>query len=277
METVCGFTCDIFDKAMKFPNQKQTFLRQLSEYELELVVDGDGETRINGKAYRLTPGMFICARPGETRISRIDKFRCYFIHCSLPTDSPYLDVLHAAPNVFRLIDAERYRAIFEDLIHHDLGHPEGADPDYLTAKMLELFYFIRRDTPRNLHFLEQYADSDKEFITKAIRFMKDNYEKPIHLCDIAQEIGYSPNYFHHVFTSVMGITPQKYLSDIRIRRAKEELVRTQKPLIDIALDCGFSSQSYFDMQFRRATLLTPYQYRKSHIERYGAAKEVSEG
>lgn len=270
MKPVCDFTCGIFDKSIKFKNQKKTFLRRLCGYELELIVEGEGETLIDDRAHRLAPGIFICARPGQTRVSRLEKFRCYYIHCTLPEDSEYHEMLCAAPNVFRLIDAERYRAIFEDLISHELRHPEGMDPDYLAAKMLELFYYIRRDSARNRQLPAQYAETAEPCIGQAIHYMKENYGSPMHLRDIAAHVGYSPNYFHHVFTAVMGITPQKYLTDIRIRRAKEALIRTQSSIADIAADCGFSSKSYFDLQFRRIVLLSPHQYRSLHADRYGA-------
>ena len=85
---------------------------------------------------------------------------------------------------------------------------------------------------------------------------------------IAENSGYSPNHFRTVFDSVMGKSPQKYLENLRINHAKYLLVSTSKPLIQIALLCGFSSQAYFTSVFKKTTLTTPNEYRTAQINRY---------
>ena len=103
--------------------------------------------------------------------------------------------------------------------------------------------------------------------------MRSRFDEKITLRTLADLTGYTPNYFHRLFTEIMGTTPQKYLTDIRIGHAKNLLAGTQKSLSEIAYECGFSSQSHFNTQFRKATLLTPYEYRKSKVSEYfGAAR-----
>lgn len=261
----------IFDTAVVFPGRRRTVARAVTEYEIEFYTSVTGRAIVDGKSYDIAPGTLLCARPGETRGSVFD-FRCFYLHFSLPKDSPYRALLDSAPTLYCIIDREAYGRIFEELIHHLLavGEREAAESDFVNAKLLELFYYLRKDAQRNRNYLEhstQRKQSDAA-IPQAVDFIRANYKRQITLADIAYVTGYSPNYFHRVFTCVMGRTPQSYLLDVRLRNAKYLLAQSEKTLCEIAYECGFSSQAYFTEQFKRATYTTPGQYRKQCMERY---------
>jgi AraC family transcriptional regulator len=59
----------------------------------------------------------------------------------------------------------------------------------------------------------------------------------------------------------MGIAPYQYLLQQRIERAKQLLKQTELSIVEIALDCGFSSHSHLSKQFRSFTGVTPKTYR----------------
>lgn len=261
----------IFDTAVAFPGRRRTVAREVTEYEIEFYTAVTGRASVDGKSYDISPGTLLCARPGEIRGSVFD-FRCFYIHLSLPEHSPYRELLDSVPTFYRIIDRDAYGRIFEELIHHLLaiGDAEATESDFFNAKLLELFYYLRKDAQRNRNYLEhasQRTQTDSA-IPQAVEFIRANYKREITLSDIAYVTGYSPNYFHRVFTSVMGRTPQRYLLDVRIRHAKYLLAQSEQSLCEIAYECGFSSQAYFTEQFKRATYTTPGQYRKQCMERY---------
>jgi AraC-like DNA-binding protein len=263
--------CGIFDTSVAFPGRHRTVARSVTEYEIEFYTEVTGHASVNGKTYDISPGTLLCARPGETRGSVFD-FRCFFIHLTLPDDSPYRELLNLIPTFYRIIDRDAYGRIFEELSHHLLavGGASAPESDFVNAKLLELFYYLRKDAQRNRNYLARSAQRKQTdaAIPKAVEFIRENYKRDIPLADIAYVTGYSPNYFHRVFSSVMGKTPQQYLLDVRIRNAKYLLAQSEKTLCEIAYECGFSSQAYFTEQFKRATYTTPGQYRKQCLERY---------
>ena len=57
-------------------------------------------------------------------------------------------------------------------------------------------------------------------------------------------------------------TPNRYITQLRIKAAKAALAYSDTPLAQIAVDCGFSSQPYFTVRFQKETGITPLQYRK---------------
>ena len=64
-----------------------------------------------------------------------------------------------------------------------------------------------------------------------------------------------------IFQKLTGCTPMDYLTRVRMERAKTLLRETAMKVIDIALECGFSSSQYFANTFKHATGMTPSDYR----------------
>ncbi|RKH88769.1 helix-turn-helix transcriptional regulator, partial [Corallococcus sp. AB038B] len=62
-------------------------------------------------------------------------------------------------------------------------------------------------------------------------------------------------------------TPRAYVERLRVEKAEGLIRDTELPLADIALACGFSSQSRFTTAFRRATGFTPARYRRGTEDR----------
>jgi AraC family transcriptional regulator len=59
----------------------------------------------------------------------------------------------------------------------------------------------------------------------------------------------------------MGIPPYKYVLQQRVERAKLLLRKSDKPLTEIAFECGFAHQSHLNRHFRKLTGITPKMYR----------------
>ena len=85
----------------------------------------------------------------------------------------------------------------------------------------------------------------------------------ITLKDLASIANLSPFYFSRAFRSVTGNSPQRYVRQRRLQKAKELLVDDNASLADIALTCNFSSQSSFTRAFTRAFGIAPGKYREN--------------
>lgn len=257
----------VFDMGVAYPNVKRTKDRTVQEYEIEYFISKAGKTIVNGREYEISPGTVLCAKPGQIR-SSLFGFRCYYLHLSFSEDSPYKAILDRAPDFFQIIDGEAYGRIFESLIAHLLAEGYSEESDFVNARLLELFYYLERDTKNNLNCPSSFDKTRSRFIPVAVEFIKENYAKRLSLEDMARVAGYSPNYFHHIFSTVMGKTPQQYLLEERIRHAKILLVQSEKTISEIAYECGFASQSHFSMRFKEVVYCTPGEYRQRSIERY---------
>ena len=237
-------------------------------FEFEYIVSDGGVTVINDKKYCLSPNTFILRKPGQKSYS-LRPFKCQYFHIAIDRDGEYFKVLKSLPDFFPLTDGTNCRNIMESLILHLTNN--GVDPCcyYTNAKLLELFYLLsncadlKHET--NAGF---YAPARLESVKKTVEYIKNHCEEPIKLKDLASLTGYSPNYFHSVFSAATGITPQQFIMNERLKKAKRLLATTQKSMLEISCECGYSSQSYFTEQFKNVMLLTPGEYRKMLTAQY---------
>lgn len=100
-------------------------------------------------------------------------------------------------------------------------------------------------------------------LLKVTDYIKDRLNQSIKIKDLAAFIGISQFHFSRLFKESTGKTPYQYVIEQRIELAKRLLKREDRAITDIALDCGFNSHSHLGKHFRRATGITPRQYRQN--------------
>lgn len=102
------------------------------------------------------------------------------------------------------------------------------------------------------------------FTTKRlIDYLDENAIRNPSLTDIAEQVGYSPCHCSEQFHKVAGMTIREYISKRKLYAAAVALRKTRAAIIDIALDCGFSSQQALTRAFRKAFGCSPATYRKN--------------
>ena len=92
--------------------------------------------------------------------------------------------------------------------------------------------------------------------------MRENLGDDVSLDALAGIAGLSPNYFLSAFRQATGLTPHRYVTELRIARACELLHDPHRAITDVSLAVGFSSQSHMTEVFRRTMNTTPAAYRK---------------
>ena len=100
-------------------------------------------------------------------------------------------------------------------------------------------------------------------LRKAIEFINNNLddEQAVGLAEVAVEVQMSYSHFARAFKQSMGVSPNVYMTEQRIERAKKLLAETNLRIADIALQTGFASQSHFTSTFRKLVWTTPKAFR----------------
>jgi len=106
---------------------------------------------------------------------------------------------------------------------------------------------------------EQPLGKEKKAVQQARRYIEECFSERITLNQLAQQAALSPYYFLRVFRAEVGMPPYAYLESVRIRQA-QRLIETGKPLAEVALEVGFSSQSHLTRHFKKIIGATPCQY-----------------
>ncbi len=97
---------------------------------------------------------------------------------------------------------------------------------------------------------------------RAIDYMSVHLNEPITIHSIAKKLQMSESNFSHAFKKQMGLTPQKYLHQLKMKKAVELLKSVN--VTEAALDLGYENPSHFIRLFKDAYGLTPKQYQKFH-------------
>lgn len=102
----------------------------------------------------------------------------------------------------------------------------------------------------------------QDIASRAISYMKENYDKPLNLETIAEECGVSPSYFSRKFKAETGEKYIDALTDIRIQEAERLLEETDESILDIMEKVGYLDDKHFRRVFTKRTGMTPTEYRK---------------
>jgi len=102
---------------------------------------------------------------------------------------------------------------------------------------------------------------DDEDVARAIAFIRAHTSQPIQVCDILRAVPVSRRSLDRRFQQVLGRTPADEIRRVHLERAKQLLADTDLPVPKVAAASGFRSREYLARAFKRATGLSPRQYR----------------
>ncbi|MGE5598640.1 MAG: helix-turn-helix domain-containing protein, partial [Bacteroidota bacterium] len=108
--------------------------------------------------------------------------------------------------------------------------------------------------------------SGSRHVRRAKEYLAEHYAGPVTVEEAARAIGVSRSHLQRLFHREVGITPNEYLTRIRLQHAKTLLARTDLPLVEVAARVGLESQQYLQNLFRRRVGMTPGRYRSSPAE-----------
>ena len=92
-------------------------------------------------------------------------------------------------------------------------------------------------------------------------FLDCNYHKNLKSSELSRIGLLSENHLLRNFNQIFGLTPFQYISQKRIQEAKRQLLETDKPIKEVAIDSGYSSFSNFSTYFKKITGKSPTSFR----------------
>jgi len=149
---------------------------------------------------------------------------------------------------------------------------ELGKPSLREIARLEIEARVRRlalnGTP---HAQSPPSKSGTDALSTLLGLMCRKAEEPLTFTEMAVQAGLHPKYAQRLFKKHCGISPLHYLHQLRIGHAQRLLATTDKSMLTIAYECGFSSPSQFYRVFHRISGQQPGKYRQRCHPGFGPA------
>jgi AraC-like DNA-binding protein len=119
-------------------------------------------------------------------------------------------------------------------------------------------------------FRPAVADWDQKRITRVCDLLNREFTRPIKLAEAADLVHLSASAFARFFQRATGKHFTAYLTELRVGRACELMIETEKKIATIAHESGFENLSHFNRTFQRSKGSTPREFRKAHAKPTGS-------
>lgn len=107
-----------------------------------------------------------------------------------------------------------------------------------------------------------YDPREDERIKKILAYIQESYGEKITVEGMAQKAHISQRECYRLFQKGLDMSPVEYVISYRLQKAQEQLLESDKSILDIAVETGFGTSSYFGKIFRQSYGITPKEYRK---------------
>lgn len=238
------------DKAEK----RKKYDKNVPKYQLIYKISGEVTTHFNGKTAQITPGMvYIIPKCSDADyyIERRTVGDC--IDIFFDTNKPLLDELFCLD----FSSSPRIYDLFQKVYKLWISKADGYYYKCLSIVYEILYEMVlksKKYIPNNKY---KQIESGIEYI-KAHLYDRDiDYYLPSKIC------GISYTYFKSLFIEKFGVPPIRYVTSLRLERAKELLLTNQYSVSEIAALCGFENVYYFSKMFKEKYQYAPTVYKKT--------------
>ncbi|HAA25913.1 MAG TPA: AraC family transcriptional regulator [Ruminiclostridium sp.] len=251
------------------------------EFEFLLVTGGRAVFQIGTRYYNVSEGQAIVIPSGEIHAGfHYDNSHCNYsavvFNLNFLSSSTY-DVIqnkYISPlqkNLYMLPAYIKGESEWEKEIIYELnrifavaGTKRDAYEMLIKSSLYRIFSILLPNCDPKVPAGKREASSDKmENIKRALEYIHKNFDRKIRLNDLARLSNMSEGHFCRFFKKLVRKTPVEYINYYRVNRAAKLLQNEDAKVIEIAMDVGFDSFSYFISMFKRYMKCTPSQYRKS--------------
>lgn len=165
---------------------------------------------------------------------------------------------------FCVLRGENYiEHIFSELY----SAPEKGRIGYFKVKILELFLILNEiDTVESETAEALVPRSKVKFAKQAADYLAEHMNQHITISELAKQFNVSDSYLKNAFKDVFGVPIYSYVRIQKMQIAAKLLVGSDRPIIQIANECGYGNGSKFTAAFRDVMGETPSDYRKLHTK-----------
>ncbi len=229
-----------YDKEHYFPMHLHP-----DRYTFSYILNGSANLICNNTIYILKPGDLVVIPPFVAHQTLIEDHFHYRV-IRVPKRHSFLSVNHSQlgltilkNNSFYNVQYNQWFDLIKTNVHEKVKIPTIFEP-YLTNQTFD-------------------KSRSKVLLKKALIHLESNFNRPIPVEELSDVTHLSESHFQRLFKANVGISPMRYLQNLRIEKAKE-YIKTRNGFTEIAYDTGFFDQSHFNKYFKINVGMIPKRY-----------------
>lgn len=247
------------DEPYDFNNERRG---SYSGFLMQYTLEGRGMFESNGREYALTPGStFFVTFPDSSRyyLPEGERWKFFYLHFDGELgDYFYKRIQNNWGTVFSLDrSSQAVNCFLEEYQTFQAGR---------SYERYESGIFLYEFLSTLLRELETPSTKTRNAVVEeAVIWIRQHYKSQKNLSQMCLHLGVSLPHLTRQFHSQKGITPMKYLTQLRLEQAISFLLNTTLTIEEIAKECGFANGNYFAKVFRKSMGVSPSEYRISHL------------
>ncbi|MFS0725899.1 helix-turn-helix transcriptional regulator [Paenibacillus sp. 1P07SE] len=236
-------------------------------FKVAWIRKGWGDWNMGGQVEAVGPQDIVLLKNGEKRhFARIDdqaglELLALELEPRFLYDTALLHLFTGPENTTRVLHADSHLAGLLAQVDREDSDPDGYSRVVVAACAAQILAAIAR----RLGLPAGPRPVIPPMMTAVLSHIDEHYGRRITLDELAAIAHMSPTAFSKAFTKTNGIGPAQYIKRRRIGQAIRLLEETDRTVIDIALDCGFTNISNFYKAFHSLTGQAPGDYRGGHV------------
>ena len=233
-------------------------------YHMFYIEKGSIELEIDGETHELLPGcMIVVPLNAEHSYVSNREEAGELLEVKFSLDESAFEDRVLRENVHKS-DDELAGALFKKIYNEYSSFGEQSDKaaiSYLQALLNILCEKERYQKKRRFHYFTLFDCS--ELSGKIIEYLEEHFHEELSLDALAGKMGFNKSYMCVAFKKDTRMTILDCLNTIRVRRAAELVVYSERSLTQVAKECGFSNDNHFNRVFMKYTGITPRQCRRA--------------
>ncbi len=146
-------------------------------------------------------------------------------------------------------------------IAHLVGFVDGAHISNLCSKHLKMSPNKYREKYKDMYQI--FNEKEQQLVSDVIKYIYDNYTKELTINDVTEEFDITDTKLNKILISYSGKRFIEFLNALKIDKACEMLLTTDKSVIDISFELGFNTVKTFNNNFLKLKNMSPTDFRKT--------------